>query len=840
MTRMNIWRKYKQSLLTRSVRCVNFIVEFRGSITGKFTMGHLQRAIRAVVYCSSVCFIVVVAEAQFASFHPMLQSIGIQISDVQGIDSCTVMYRRQGSDQWLQGFRPDEVTIGGKRQFRGSLFLLEPATEYEISIRAFLPFEMLTLPIERIRTLEEPTLPATSAIIRWVSPGGSGSAYTRAQPGNLASLLSQQRLACGTTIMLMDGIYRHADLRLTPTIDCQEQSPIVMMAAQGARPIFDGGISLQTTWSPHPNDSKLFWTVLPSEAAYSTVCRLGSRTLYPYPSLGAEPLLGGYNLASLSFGYDGFVRDDRTIWIKTADGVNPNDSLVMLATAHRFMTVLGNGQAARLMFRGITFRHYGRPLLNPLGSEQDSYPAAAFDIRNTHQLTFDSCRFEYCTAGIVLNGQCDDITIQNCSFTHRVGTWSHAMIKKSHDALHTLLLTVASSRGRAVESPAVFIDQGSRLIIRRNHFEGVNSGIDAYFDKGLKQEVDVSDNVFIDNFDAIECDGLWCNLRAWNNTIIRPMAGISAAPPLIGPRTFYRNVITGMGGRRAEADDVYFVECFPVGSNYRNQGLAIKTNSGYQGGDARGNLYFLNNTFHAEDSLGFVITSERAEWRSAMFVNNSITHGRRNPLFFFDLGNRDANAQFEMTSINDNYFSYEPGAPVAIAQHIYGQYRCTPIGRAGDLQSTLSEISGSPKITVHAPFQLDPLFIKREGGSFELSASSPLIDAGRPIPGFYDYTGVRPDVGAHEYGSISSIRPDDNEGLSVYPHPVSERLHIRHEESTNDAQISVLNLVGQSLLSEPCTSPECNIDMGTLPAGAYIVRIHSALRGTRHIRVVKY
>lgn len=88
--------------------------------------------------------------------------------------------------------------------------------------------------------------------------------------------------------------------------------------------------------------------------------------------------------------------------------------------------------------------------------------------------------------------------------------------------------------------------------------------------------------------------------------MIRPMAGILAAPPLIGPRYFYRNTFHGMKGRINEKDDPYFIGCEPVGTNYRGQAIGIKTNSGYSGIQPRGNIYFINNTFHAEDTMGFV------------------------------------------------------------------------------------------------------------------------------------------------------------------------------------------------------------------------------------------
>jgi hypothetical protein len=226
-------------------------------------------------------------------------------------------------------------------------------------------------------------------------------------------------------------------------------------------------------------------------------------------------------------------------------------------------------------------------------------------------------------------------------------------------------------------------------------------------------------------------------------------------------------------------------------------------------------------------------------WKSATFINNSITHGTRHPIFFSDLGNRKSNGTFQLSSINDNFFSYQPGAPIAVAQEIYGQYRCIPIGIADALQSMLSDISGSSRITVQAPLQQDPLFIDRNGDNFELSVASPLVEAGVPIPGFYDYSGLRPDVGAKELINICSITSPEADSFLAYPQPVADFLNVRRKWAVDDAMVSVLDLQGRLLHSELCTMPECSIDLRSLPVGPYIIAVHSTSRWTRYARVIK-
>jgi len=388
--------------------------------------------------------------------------------------------------------------------------------------------------------------------------------------------------------------------------------------------------------------------------------------------------------------------------------------------------------------------------------------------------------------------------------------------------------TISSSRGRAVESAAIFTDLANQSVIRDNHFDGVNSGIESYFDTGFNEEIDIYNNTFIDNFDAIECDGLWSNVRVWNNEIIRPMAGISAAPPVIGPRYFFRNTFHGMKGRANEQDDPYFIGCNPIGTNYRGQGIGIKTNSEYRGSLPPGNLYFFNNTFYAEDTLGFVFTSWTSEWRKALFINNAFSHQVRQPFYYFDLANNPANGAFQISSINDNYFSYNSSSPIAVVKHIHGQYNCTSIPNVNTLQSNLSSISGSPNIVIQNPMQNNPFFTSTSIGGFELNSNSPLIDAGVKIQGFYDYKGNRPDIGAKESSFPVSVTENNAlDNVKIYPNPTSEWLHIELPDLGDDFTFKIYNTMGQRIMTSNSNQKnQYRMEMNQLIEGLYLLEIN--------------
>ncbi|MFN4080031.1 MAG: right-handed parallel beta-helix repeat-containing protein, partial [Saprospiraceae bacterium] len=485
-----------------------------------------------------------IANGQTLEHTPLLNTIGIKVTNINNFDSCKVAYKQTQGDAWLMAFPPDKIAINNLQQFRGSIFGLEEGTQYDVKITLYTNSNAVTLPVSQTLTLSSPDFNLTENV-KWVSPDGNGN-FTQNNPGNLHNLFSTNQVACGTTIVLTDGVYTANNLQLTIHNHCTENTPIMMIAAPGATPVIDGGVQVLTPWTQAPGDPNLYSTALPANADHSGICVLDNTMLYPYPSLYSTNLY--YNLSDLNFGYDGFARDGNTIWIKTHTGINPNLKSVFVSKSKRFLTIYGNQKNIFLKVKGIEFRHFGKPTLNPIGSSQDAYLATVFDLRNVNHVYFDSCRFKYNTADINFSGGSNHIFIQNSSFKHDAGKWSHAMIKKSND----FNIFVSSSRGRGVETAAIFLEQAKSVVIRNNLFDGLNSAVASYVNYGLNEEVDIYNNIFVDNFDAVECDGQWSNLRVWKNEIIRPMAGISAAPPLIGPRYFYRNVIHGMQGRRNE------------------------------------------------------------------------------------------------------------------------------------------------------------------------------------------------------------------------------------------------------------------------------------------------
>ncbi len=768
--------------------------------------------------------------AQALELVPMVNSVGIRVSGAAGADSCQFQFRIGTSGNWHRGYPPDRALVGDSVEFRGSIFPIDSGTSVDVRACVWRGSDSLVLPVSTVMTRPVPVI-MPSTTLRYVSPNGSGNEYTRNRPGSLTDLFRSGSVSCGMTVILLGGIYRDRDLQLELRQDCSSSMPITLMADGAAEVIIDGGMLLSGGWTRDPNDTRLFRRPLPPEAAFSTLCVLADSSLYPYPSLQPEILVGGYGLTALNFGADGFVRDGQNIWIKTADGRDPNTLSVSVSVAHRFMTVLANGHDANLRIKGLRFRHFGKPVLNPLGSEINSLSAVVLDLRDIHHVMIDDCRFLHNSAPIMLTGSCRDYVIQNCEFTDDVGRWTHAMIKMSLDFIHTLIFTIESSRGRRVETSGIFVERSSRGVIRNCRFTGLNSGIESSFDRGLNQEVDVYGNTFTDCFDAVECDGYWTNLRVWKNVFAGVMAGISAAPPLLGPRYVYRNVFTGLKGRRSELSDPYFVGCQPAGSDYRMQAVAVKTNSSYVGKGLPGDLHVINNTIHAVDTLGFVLALYESEWRNARFVNNAYSHDQGPLMHYFSLGDTLKNQDFQIASIRDNYFTYAAAAPLATIDPLYGSFRCVAVGSVDSLQSRLRVISQSPLIVIDAPGQSDPGFVSPSTGRFDLTPSSPLINAGVIVDGFTDFAGTAPDVGAIEFGETSSTLTSETvDQIRAFPNPASDLVELHVPEMPAGFRVDVYDCTMQRICSAKAPGAFVHLDLSMLSVGTYTAMISDGVR----------
>ena len=82
----------------------------------------------------------------------------------------------------------------------------------------------------------------------------------------------------------------------------------------------------------------------------------------------------------------------------------------------------------------------------------------------------------------------------------------------------------------------------------------------------------------------------------------------------------------------------------------------------------------------------------------------------------------------------------------------------------------------------------------------------------------------------------SQHNPTISGSLKIFPNPSSDRIHIESSKLTEQNQLLILNLNGQIVMRKNIRMPESILDIHSLPAGIYILR----MIGEREIETRKF
>lgn len=83
----------------------------------------------------------------------------------------------------------------------------------------------------------------------------------------------------------------------------------------------------------------------------------------------------------------------------------------------------------------------------------------------------------------------------------------------------------------------------------------------------------------------------------------------------------------------------------------------------------------------------------------------------------------------------------------------------------------------------------------------------------------------------------TSVDEEDTQGVTVYPNPVSGRLTVKGGALR---QVEVYDLLGRQMLKETCHGSEAFLDLASLAAGVYVLRVTDDAMNVHSHRVVKY
>lgn len=802
----------------------------------------LRRSWRFPGRAVALAFLLLGAEAvagQSVALKPTLHSIGYQIQLPSGYDDDStahtqVRYRALGQS-WQPGFPAARLSLD---EFRGSLFQLAPATTYELEIRLVdsFPIFRTTLLTATATTAAMPQI-QPGGTIRWVSPGGSGTVYSEAHPGNLKTLLAGG-LPCGTTVLLKGGNYQLDDMRLNLTQDCPANAPIVIMAAPGETPVLDGGYYANHTWTQRTDDTAIWWTTLPPELSFNALCLVDGERMYPYALYTPLPLDPSYpSLWTLGFGLSGFYRNiQNQVFIKTLDGRNINHSQVIFSRSAKCLTVEGNHRNAHLQIKGIHFKYYGKGSCDRdvLGRPINCYPSTTLRFKNISKVVVDSCIFDFCNFPVIFEGNCNDNVVMNCRITDGTGYWSHAAFKRTIDVVHWLLDSSCGTYGRYLENIGIHFRpeteqsvQGN--VVFNNHVQGVVDGIGlgtTLNNRSVMSDCDISDNTILWCFDGIGAIAEQRNVRIWGNKVGHCPIGVSLISKEQKPAYIFRNVFHHLDQRQNYLNDPNFKDC---NGHHTQQSwsTALKLNAGDATDSKNDLIYFIHNTVHGVEPFAFNLYLWEQTWKTLRLRNN-IFYAEGEANFIFDKVQNQPAYHFE--SIGDNIVNPATGGSGIVRALDNCQEYDTPQA----LGQGLSGATGSAWITFDSTLTELPLFTAPDQYDFRLMPASPLIDRGVIVPGFNNgYAGAAPDVGAFEWPDslVSASRPTilKDADVSIFPNPAQGELFARFTPKNGKARLQVWDVQGR-LRSERdfsglgSASQIISVDISALPPGLYFLR----------------
>lgn len=748
------------------------------------------------------------AQQPSLQFFPNFRSIGYRITLPAGFDSdtnATVAVKYYSVNHPLDtGFSPYRLRQDTFNEFRGSLFMLEPNTKYHIQIT--LTDSTPTLQSftfnDSVMTRSEPIVQPTSNI-KYVSPTGSGNAYTLANPGNLATLINNNLVTCGTTVMLLDGVYDVGNMTLNINSDCTPQTPIVIMAAPGAHPVLDGGYHQQINWTQDANDTTLYSTSINNQTPHllSSLCLLDGERLYPYPI--------DFNhqeaLSNLFYGLSGFYRDFNKVFIKTVSGKNPNHHQVILSKWSNCLTVQGVGQSRNsyLTIKGLTINYYSKPFYttNFLGNIQNpTFPAVALWMKNVNYVLIDSCVFSYNNFAIEFEGVCNFNTVQHCEISDQTGLWGHEAFKNTNNEVVGMFIAPNGTIGRKSENIGIYFypSPNARLtgnVIRDNKIVGIVAGIVTGNVNDVSQttETDIYNNEIVNCYDALDNLSGQINLRAWNNRINHAVVGLSFIAGRYGPRYVFRNVISNINDRKNPSpysNDLLFRYCNGTISD-KIWGTGIKMNAGNITTNP-GALFLMHNTFHASDTLAFAMYLLKSDWRKLYSRNNIYYNEGLSTFFFDDVGN---DPKYSFNSEYDNFFNATTGA-IATVQPVNAQSLCYTYYNPAQTDTGLRNVTQATDVRIKNAQNSHPQF-KATGSDFRLMCNSPMIDNGVILPGINNrsFKGTAPDIGAFEFekttlhiASTNSIQQID----TVSHFTITGTLNVEHVYDTIYTNINAI------------------------------------------------
>ncbi len=448
-------------------------------------------------------------------------------------------------------------------------------------------------------------------------------------------------------------------------------------------------------------------------------------------------------------------------------------------------------------------------------------------LRDVSNITIDGFIFQNIinnqVKGIIINKNCQNITVQNCKFTniHFSNDPNESPLNKGASPL----IAYGSSETQSI----------SNLTFSNNEVYNCRTG----FSEGMTVVGNVDgfiiNNNYLHNLTNIGIDA------AGNNTTVCPNPLVNQARNGVIKNNILDNcmhptVTTGAlyvdGGKDIIVENNYsFNGSVGISVGSENPGTAnnitIRNNVSYNnsvtglwiGGasaqHAVTNCSVIGNTCYKNDTSNNWAGEMNVAFNNNLTVNNNIffSDNSNNVVFNYLPNNGTGNV------FNHNVFHTPNPFPSFTFNGIgYSSFEQYKLGTNNDFNSIFA----------------DPLFLNALNHDFHLAETSPAINAGNPTynasPTEVDLDGQNRTNGIIDCGADETyytLKIDDyaNEQLIIYPNPTSSKLNIQLTNNNAITKIIITDNSGKTVAF--LTNKFNSIDVENLPTGVYLIEVYS-------------
>jgi len=212
------------------------------------------------------------------------------------------------------------------------------------------------------------------------------------------------------------------------------------------------------------------------------------------------------------------------------------------------------------------------------------------------------------------------------------------------------------------------------------------------------------------------------------------------------------------------------------------------------------------------------------------------------------------NSQFALIGSNPNAKAYAVGTNSTTFVNLnsnYNDFISTGILDGGFRSGSLATAAGADYVDVATwatavsddanSIEVAPFFMSATDLHLDTALNTSLSDNGTVVAAVTadfdcDVRTATPDMGADEFTLLSINQFDLANGFKAYPNPVGNTLNVEYtNELTN---VAVFNMLGQQVLTKKVTATSTQVDMSSLRAGTYLVKVE-ANNASKTIKVVK-